>query len=121
MAMCTCTIGCVSMCCSINNKKFPLTTSIGLVTQRFSCWWQPSLRILGQLFQNSPCGGDVTKEPMWTFDIDYITQNNKNTIVSNAMHVFYDCSMSTIHISSFVWYERFVKLAVHDFGGLCFH
>ena len=23
-----------------------------------------------------PRGGDITKEPNWTFDVDYITQNN---------------------------------------------
>ena len=29
-------------------------------------------------FQNSPSSGDITKEPVWTFDIDYITQNSRS-------------------------------------------
>ena len=29
---------------------------------------------------------DIMKEPMWTCDVNYITQNN-STIVSTAMHV----------------------------------
>ena len=35
-------------------------------------------------------------EPMWTLDVDYVMQNNRSlrlcTIVSNTVHVFYDCS-----------------------------
>ena len=36
------------------------------------------------------------KEPMLTFDVDCVTQNNRNswvrTTASTAMHVFCDCS-----------------------------
>ena len=41
-------------------------------------------------------GGDITKEPMWTFDADYVSQHNGGallrTTVSNAARVFYNCS-----------------------------
>ena len=45
---------------------------------------------------DSPGGGDIMKEPMRMFDIDYITQKTRSsqlrTILSNAIYVFYDCA-----------------------------
>ena len=70
-----------------------------------------------------PGGGDITKEPMRMFDVDYVPQDSISTIVSNITCIFHDCSelCQTVNVhtpsysmnasrNSFVQYERFTKL-----------
>ena len=48
-----------------------------------------------QCFRNFPGDVGLTKEPVCTFEVDYVTWSNKSlhsTIISNAMRVFYNCS-----------------------------
>ena len=46
--------------------------------------------------QKLPRGGNFTREHIWTFDIEYVTQNKRSswlrTHVHNAIRVFYDYS-----------------------------
>ena len=70
---------CLSVCCSVSvpshlclfciyGAKFckPARGSFGVV------------RTLSK-FHNSIRGGYIMKEPTWTFDVDYVTQNNRSS------------------------------------------
>ena len=58
--------------------------------------------------------GDIMKEPMWTFDVDYVTQNNSTYNCLQRYACF--LSLYKLNIRSFIWHKRFMKL--HDFWGL---
>ena len=67
-----------------------------------------------------PGGWDITKEPIYTFNAFYVTQNNRTsllrTIVSNAIRrVFYDCSVIRSSSGSLaLLLRRAIRLVVHN-------
>ena len=59
-------------------------------------------------------GRDIMKEPMWTFDVDYVTQNY-STYNCYVMRVFYEVPSYMIYVRRPRTFFRMVQM-LHETG-----
>ena len=58
-------------------------------------------------YKNPPCGGYITEQPIWTFNVDCVTRNNRSYVqLCVTLRVFITI-VPSIHISSFGRCTRF--------------